>query len=59
MASRSAAEKDGWWPRLDRGGGARAPSCGGMVELATTSGVWTWTCREERARLRLRLRLPE
>jgi len=36
MASRSAAEKDGWWPRLGRGGGTRAPSssCGGMaVEL--------------------------
>ena len=29
MASRSAAEKDGWCPRLGRGGGARALSCGG------------------------------
>jgi hypothetical protein len=44
MASRSAAEKDGWWPRLGRGGGTRAASsCGGMVELETTSAVWT--CR--------------
>lgn len=53
MASRSAAEKDGWWPRLGRGGRARVPSCGGMVEveLATTSAVWTWTSAAARGRV--------
>jgi hypothetical protein len=39
MASRRAAEKDGWWPRFCRGGGTRALPCGDMVSAAVGGGL--------------------